>query len=81
MDFPSDANPHKEIARGMIRMVYQVNSEILPAVDHQSDHAHGDEHHPEGAASDGHHQLRVTCWTCHRGETTPSTAPPPRERD
>lgn len=32
LDFVSDANPHKEAARGMIRMVAQLNNEILPAI-------------------------------------------------
>ena len=33
LDFPSDANPHKDVARGMMRMTWQVNREILPAID------------------------------------------------
>ena len=32
-DFPSEANPHKDVARGMMRMTWQVNREILPAID------------------------------------------------
>jgi hypothetical protein len=32
LDFVSDANPHKEAARGMIRMVAQLNDETLPAI-------------------------------------------------
>ncbi len=31
-DFASDARPHKEIARGMIRMAQRLNTELLPAV-------------------------------------------------
>jgi hypothetical protein len=31
-DFASDANPHKEIARGMMRMVWRLNQEQLPAI-------------------------------------------------
>ena len=36
---------------------------------------HGEMHDGEMHA----HEMPVTCWTCHRGETTPSTTPPPRE--
>jgi len=32
IDFASDANPHKEAARGMMRMVAKLNSETLPAI-------------------------------------------------
>lgn len=31
-DFASDANPHKDIARGMMRMTARINGELLPAV-------------------------------------------------
>lgn len=31
-DFASDANPHKEAARGMMRMTARINAELLPAV-------------------------------------------------
>ena len=60
MDFPSDANPHKEIARGMMRLTWQINREILPAIDglHSGD------------------QAEVTCYTCHRGATMPTTSAP-----
>ena len=65
LDFVSDANPHKTIARGMIRMVRSLNNEDLPAI-------------LGPAPAD---QSRVTCYTCHRGATTPETMippPPPR---
>jgi hypothetical protein len=32
IDFASDANPHKNVARGMMRMVEQLNSVQLPAI-------------------------------------------------
>ena len=32
LDFASDANPHKDIARGMMRMTGRINGELLPAV-------------------------------------------------
>lgn len=31
-DFASDANPKKEIARGMMRMTWQLNNQTLPAI-------------------------------------------------
>ena len=64
LDFPSDANPHKDVARGMMRLTWQVNQEILPAIDglHEAD------------------GVRVTCYTCHRGATHPETQVPDTER-
>lgn len=69
-DFASDANPKKEIARGMLRMLQQVaerfpdsgndftNSRYLPF--------------PEG-------KQYVTCFTCHQGAAVPvSAAPDPK---
>ena len=32
LDFVSDANPHKEVARAMVRMVGRLNREELPAI-------------------------------------------------
>jgi hypothetical protein len=31
-NFPSDANPHKNVARGMVRMTNRINNELLPPV-------------------------------------------------
>jgi hypothetical protein len=56
-DFASDDNPHKEMARKMIVMAQQVNSNF-----------------PDG-------KMHVTCYTCHRGETEPKTAPPPKAEE
>jgi hypothetical protein len=53
-NFPSDENPKKEIARGMIKLAMDVNSKF----------------------HDG--KMHVTCYTCHRGETEPKTAPEPK---
>jgi hypothetical protein len=54
-NFASDDNPKKEIARHMITMTKQINSNF-----------------PEGG------KLRVSCYTCHRGEAEPKTAPEPK---
>src|SRR5690349_18245721 len=59
LDFVSDANPHKDIARGMLRMTQRLNETDLPAL-------LGESQAP-----------RVTCFTCHRGSTTPARMPPP----
>ena len=58
--FPSDENPHKEIARDMMRMTWQINRELLPAME---------------GLEPGEGAMRVTCFTCHRGATRPATAP------
>jgi hypothetical protein len=62
-DFASDANPHKEVARDMMRMTRELNQETLAGIE-------GLHEVEEGA-------FRVTCWTCHRGNATPETSPPP----
>ncbi|OZC02860.1 c-type cytochrome [Rubricoccus marinus] len=64
--FGSDAKPEKEVARGMIRMVRQINTEILPAIDRSTDEA-------------AEPQVDVTCWTCHRGDAKPRALPSPSE--
>jgi len=53
LDFASDENPKKEIARRMIKMAEDANATFGDSKEH------------------------VTCYTCHRGETLPKTAPPP----
>ena len=54
-DFPSDAKPQKDVARGMMRMTWQINTEILPAIDGLGHHG----------------PPQVTCNTCHRGSPMP----------
>jgi hypothetical protein len=55
-DFASDARPHKEIARGMIRMVQKLNRDDIPAIVGESDRprvtcytCHRGSEHPETA--------------------------------
>jgi hypothetical protein len=55
LDFASDANPHKNTARIMIRMVNEINPKYLATAD------------PDAAAQ----ETRVTCGTCHRGYSHP----------
>lgn len=54
-NFASDANPHKEVARGMIRMTWRINTELLP----------------EAGTMNHHGTPTVTCNTCHRGSAHP----------
>lgn len=54
-DFASDAKPMKATTRGMMEMTWQINTQTLPTIE------------TLGGAED----WRVTCWTCHRGATTP----------
>jgi photosynthetic reaction center cytochrome c subunit len=62
-DFPGYAVPAKTTARTMMATVQVINGDLLKAVGEPS---------PAG-------QSKVTCYTCHRGERTPQTAPgPPR---
>jgi photosynthetic reaction center cytochrome c subunit len=61
-DFPGDAVPAKATARKMMLAVRAINGDLLAGI---------------GApAAPG--QLKVTCYTCHRGERTPRTAPVPQ---
>jgi Photosynthetic reaction centre cytochrome C subunit len=59
-DFASDEKETKKTARTMIRMGFAINDEHLK---------HVGEPRPDGA-------MKVTCYTCHRGETKPATARP-----
>jgi hypothetical protein len=58
-DFPGDDVPAKATARKMMGMVRTINDDLLKGVGA-----------PALAA-----QPKVTCYTCHRGEHTPQTAP------
>ncbi|HUJ16193.1 MAG TPA: c-type cytochrome [Thermoanaerobaculia bacterium] len=60
-DFPSDAKPEKKIARTMIVMARNINSNYISKLP-----VEGEEHSPN-----------VTCYTCHRGHVTPETTLPP----
>jgi hypothetical protein len=62
-DFAADTNEHKVIARTMIRMVQDVNGKWLMQLPE-------DERPKPG-------EMKVTCWTCHRGQKKPETPPSP----
>jgi Photosynthetic reaction centre cytochrome C subunit len=59
-DFASDEKTEKKTARTMLQMGLAINNEYLKDVG---------EPRPDGG-------LKVTCYTCHRGETKPATARP-----
>jgi hypothetical protein len=56
-DFASDEKEPKKIARAMIQMATAINIDYLKNV--------GEPRSPG--------ELKVTCYTCHRGETKPAT--------
>jgi hypothetical protein len=59
-DFANDDKASKKTARAMIRMAMAINTDYLKDIG---------EARPAG-------ELKVTCYTCHRGETKPATARP-----
>lgn len=73
LDFASDEKAEKEIARSMLRMTMRINSDIGKM-------GGGEEHPAPVATAEAHAgggELRVTCWTCHRGKEEPDMPPPP----
>jgi hypothetical protein len=64
-DFVSDANPHKEKAREMMKMTDKINDKYFDVT---------------GGKRTITTQLMVTCYTCHHGTTDPATIPPHVER-
>ena len=61
MDFPSDANKHKDEARGMMKMTAKLNKKYFKVNDSKSLDA----------------KLEITCFSCHNGKAHPATLPPP----
>lgn len=59
-NFASDDNPRKATARRMLEMVKAINQQFF--ADYQP-------------ASEESRLGKVTCYTCHQGETTPSHGP------
>ncbi len=68
LDFPSDAKEEKRVARVMLQMTQQINGAWMDRVEQAEGHA-------PAAASE--REMRVMCWTCHRGKTEPEMPPPP----
>ena len=60
LDFASDDNKHKNIARNMMRMTKKINKKYFEFTEFK------------GLAN----TLEVTCATCHNGKAEPSSWPP-----
>ena len=60
MDFASDANKHKGIAREMMKMTTKINEKYFDVKN----------------ASRLDADLEVTCYTCHNGKAHPASKPP-----
>lgn len=60
MDFASDDNKHKLIARDMLEMTYAINDKYFDYT---------------GVKRDINTQLMITCYSCHNGEKMPATHP------
>ena len=59
MDFASDANKHKEVARNMLRMTKKINKKYFEF----------------SSYSDIATSLSISCNTCHNGKAEPSSWP------
>ena len=70
LDFPADTKEEKRVARVMLRMVNDINGAWMPRVEEAEGEAHA-------AASNTAPEMRVVCWTCHRGKPEPEMPPPP----
>jgi len=64
MDFASDANPHKNKAREMMKLTNKINDDYFDVT---------------GGQRTISTQLMVTCYTCHHGSTDPAVRAPKRE--
>jgi hypothetical protein len=62
MDFASDANPNKGVARYMMRMNAKINKKFFKNKDNEE----------KGMAV-----AAVTCYTCHHGKAEPAVKAPP----
>ena len=62
--FASDEKPHKETARGMIRMVRQINVEILPAIEGAGRARRGARARGDGRTRRGSCTARCTTARC-----------------
>ena len=61
MDFASDANEKKGVARNMLKMMQKLNKKYFHVNDSKNLTA----------------KLEITCYSCHNGKANPATQPPP----
>jgi hypothetical protein len=64
MDWASDANKHKDVARSMMRMTTKINKKYFNVSGKQSLDT----------------KLLVTCYTCHNGQADPAVKAPHQEQ-
>lgn len=64
MDFASDAKPHKNKAREMMKLTNKINDDYFDVT---------------GGQRTITTQLMVTCYTCHHGSTDPAVKAPKKE--
>ncbi len=65
IDFASDANPNKNVARSMMRMTAKINKKFFKNEENRDNHA----------------IQAVTCYTCHHGNGHPATKAGPMRGD
>ncbi|HYK56258.1 MAG TPA: c-type cytochrome [Flavisolibacter sp.] len=65
MDFVSDDNKHKLVARNMMKMMDKINDKYFDVAGSKKNKLDA--------------RLMVTCYTCHHGNTDPVTIPPKKE--
>lgn len=65
MDFASDANEHKGVARAMMKMTRKLNRKYFDVKN----------------AKDLSARLEVTCYTCHNGKAEPTRLAPAPQRN
>jgi hypothetical protein len=65
LDFASDANKHKDVARGMMRMTAKINRKYFRQEADENEQQHA--------------SLRVSCYTCHHGHKEPESLVMPVE--
>lgn len=67
LDFLSDANPHKDVTREMMRMVSRINQKEFGIKGKFKDNYLSD-------------AFKVSCYTCHHGSKTPDRKAPMKEK-
>jgi hypothetical protein len=70
LDFPNDAKEEKRVVRVMMQMTQQINGAWMQRVE-------AAEHNATLDATPVPGEMRVGCWTCHRGKAEPEMPPPP----
>jgi len=75
LDFASDTKEEKRVARVMVQMANDINTDWLHRVEAVEEHVEAVT--PPPATTAAPPQPRVWCWTCHRGKVEPELPPAP----